>query len=140
MTFEYVLNLIIVIVGLVVTLVPYVAAVMTRTKNRYMQGIGKEALKITKALEESGLSGDLKKQAAVSKLNNIFGGNFLTRIMGLNLTPEQFADQVEAAVVTLRTLGIKTPLDTMYTTDTKLDVLVEEKADSDDNIITGFRK
>ena len=41
----------------------------------------------------------------------MFGGNFISRLIGLKLTPEQFADQVDAAVAILRTLGIKEKVD-----------------------------
>ena len=37
----------------------------------------------------------------------MFGGNLVAKLVGLKLTPEQFADQVDAAVATLRTMGVK---------------------------------
>lgn len=107
MDLKQIIDLIMLILGVVITLVPYVATLLIRTKNRFLQGVGKEAIKITSALEETSLSGAAKKEAAVSKLDQMFGGNFISRLIGLKLTPEQFADQVDAAVAILRTLGIK---------------------------------
>lgn len=107
MDLKQIVDLIMIILGVVITLVPYVATLLIRTKNRFLQGVGKEAIKIASALEETSLSGAAKKEAAVSKLDQMFGSNFISRLIGLKLTPEQFADQVDAAVATLRTLGIK---------------------------------
>ena len=107
MDLKQIVDLIMLILGVVITLVPYVAALLIRTKNRFLQGVGKEAIKIASALEETSLSGEAKKAAAVSKLDQMFGGNFISRLIGLKLTPEQFADQVDAAVATLRTMGVK---------------------------------
>ena len=73
--------------------------------------IGQEAIKITSALEETTLSGTEKKKLAIEKLNTLFGGNTIKYIAGLNLTPEQLADQVDAAVSNLRTLGVKPVLE-----------------------------
>ena len=71
MDLKQIVDLIMIILGVVITLVPYVAALLIRTKNRFLQGVGKEAIKITSALEETSLSGEAKKAAAVSKLDQM---------------------------------------------------------------------
>lgn len=109
MTFDQTVKLILEIIGVLIVVIPYVAAVFVHTHNKVLKEIGDEALKITAALEETDLSGDAKKAAAASKLNDLFGGNFITKLIGLKLTPEQFADEVDAAVAMLRTMGVKEP-------------------------------
>mgnify|MGYP003600138972 CR=1 FL=1 len=123
MDLKQIVDLIMIILGVVITLVPYVAALLIRTKNRFLQGVGKEAIKITSALEETSLSGEAKKAAAVSKLDQMFG--FISRLIGLKLTPEQFADQVDAAVAILRTLGIK---------EKATEITVDEETKEDSNV------
>ena len=68
MDLKQIVDLIMIILGVVITLVPYVAALLIRTKNRFLQGVGKEAIKITSALEETSLSGEAKKQLLFQNL------------------------------------------------------------------------
>ena len=107
MDLKQIIDLVLTIVGVLLVVVPYIATILIHTRNKYLTTIGNEAIKITSALEETDLGGDAKKQAATSKLNDMFGGNLVAKLVGLKLTPEQFADQVDAAVATLRTMGVK---------------------------------
>ena len=107
MDLKQIIDLVLTIVGVLLVIVPYIATMLIHTRNKYLTTIGNEAIKITSALEETDLGGDAKKQAATSKLNDMFGGNLVAKLIGLKLTPEQFADQVDAAVATLRTMGVK---------------------------------
>ncbi|MDN6345016.1 MAG: hypothetical protein L0J87_09560 [Tetragenococcus koreensis] len=104
---KQIIDLVLTIVGVLLVVVPYIATMLIHTRNKYLKTIGNEAIKITSALEETDLGGDAKKQAATSKLNDMFGGKLVAKLVGLKLTPEQFADQVDAAVATLRTMGVK---------------------------------
>ena len=107
MDLKQIIDLVLTIVGVLLVVVPYIATMLIHTRNKYLKTIGNEAIKITSALEETDLGGDAKKQAATSKLNDMFGGKLVAKLVGLKLTPEQFADQVDAAVATLRTMGVK---------------------------------
>lgn len=107
MDLKQIIDLVLTILGVLLVVVPYIATMLIHTRNKYLTTIGNEAIKITSALEETDLGGDAKKQAATSKLNDMFGGNLVAKLIGLKLTPEQFADQVDAAVATLRTMGVK---------------------------------
>lgn len=107
MDLKQIINLVLTILGVLLVIVPYIATMLIHTRNKYLMTIGNEAIKITSALEETDLGGDAKKQAATSKLNDMFGGNLVAKLIGLKLTPEQLADQVDAAVATLRTMGVK---------------------------------
>lgn len=118
MDLKQIIDLVVTIVGVLLVVVPYIATMLIHTRNKYLTTIGNEAIKITSALEETDLGGDAKKQAATSKLNDMFGGNLVAKLIGLKLTPEQFADQVDAAVATLRTMGVKNnkPVDNYLST------------------------
>lgn len=111
MKLNEIVDLVVLIIGITCVVIPYIATILIHTKNRYLKMIGQEAIKITSALEETTLSGTEKKKLAIEKLNTLFGGNTIKYIAGLNLTPEQLADQVDAAVSNLRTLGVKPVLE-----------------------------
>ena len=133
MNLKQIIDLVLTIIGVLLVVVPYIATMLIHTRNKFLSTIGSEAIKITSALEETDLGGDAKKEAAASKLNDMFGGSLVAKIVGLKLTPEQLADQVDAAVATLRTLGVKSnkpvkndiPVST-ETTDTVNPVLTQE--------------
>lgn len=107
MDLKQIIDLVLTIVGVLLVVIPYIATMLIHTRNKYLKTIGNEAIKITSALEETDLGGDAKKQAATSKLNDMFGGKLVAKLVGLKLSPEQLADQVDAAVATLRTMGVK---------------------------------
>ena len=107
MDLKQIIDLVLTIIGVLLVVVPYIATMLIHTRNKFLSTIGSEAIKITSALEETDLGGDAKKEAATSKLNDMFGGSLVAKIVGLKLTPEQLADQVDAAVATLRTIGVK---------------------------------
>lgn len=134
MDLKQIIDLLLTIIGVLLVVVPYIATMLIHTRNKFLSTIGSEAIKITSALEETDLGGDAKKEAATSKLNDMFGGSLVAKIVGLKLTPEQLADQVDAAVATLRTLGVKSNKSVKNdipvsneTSDTETPVLTQEE-------------
>lgn len=101
------LELALTILGILAIIIPYVATMLIHTRNKLLVTIGEEALKITSALEETDLGGLAKKEAAESELNKMFGGSFVAKMVGMKITPEQLAKEVDAAVAILRSMGIK---------------------------------
>lgn len=93
------------VISFIVIAVPYVSAMLQHIKSKKLKRIQVAALRITKALEESGMGGVAKKKLAETKLDEV-----VASIPMLKLTPDEISDYIDEAVVSLREAGIKTPL------------------------------
>ena len=99
------LNIIISIVKFIIIVIPIIGLILNHINSAHLSTIKDATLRITKALEETGLEGKAKKDLAATKI-----GEIVKSIPFFNLTEDQINDFIDATVTDLRTLGVKSPL------------------------------
>lgn len=97
-TIKSIIEIITIVMALIPLIVNVVRLVAQKTHNQRLENLSARAMVIVQAMEQSGLSNEEKKDAALEKL-----GTYATEV-GIPINGDQLEDYIESAVNFLKAL------------------------------------